>query len=80
MNLGIGESKLGFLSENGVFPESWVCCELSKLAMASNLWPWRVKQYVQLAMASKWLPWRVAQYNNSCFCRFRVLGSIRTIL
>jgi len=33
MNLGIGESKLGFWSENRIFTESW----LSKLAMASKL-------------------------------------------
>jgi len=69
INLGIGDSKLGFWSENGILPES---C-LSKLAMASKLVAMASEEIVQLAMASDWWSWRVVQYNNSCFCRFRVL-------
>jgi len=72
----LGIQNWGFGVKNRVLPESW----LSKLAMASKLVAMASEETVQLAMASEWWPWRVAQYNNSCFCRFRVLGSIRTII
>jgi len=59
----------GFGVKMDVFPraEFAVCCQTRH---------GELHQSVKLAMASKRWPWQVGQFISSCFCRFRVLGSI----